>query len=65
MNCKRDFNLKNCLCPYPNCPRKGVCCHCLKYHLAKNQLPACFFSQEAEKTYDRSIKKFIKDQSRV
>jgi len=25
-------------------------------------LPACFFSKEAEKIYDRSIKKFIEDQ---
>ena len=26
------------------------------------ELPACFFSKEAEKTYDRSIGKFIEDQ---
>jgi hypothetical protein len=29
-----------------------------------NQLPACYFSEKAEKSYDRSIAAFIKDQGR-
>jgi hypothetical protein len=55
---KRE-NLKTCPCTYPGCPRKGICCECIKYHLENDELSACCFSKEAEKTYDRSIKKFI------
>ncbi len=61
MECKKEENSKNCSCTYSGCPRKGVCCDCIKYHLASNEIPACLFSKEAEKTYDRSIKKFIED----
>lgn len=53
-------NLDRCNCTYPNCPRKGVCCECLHYHLEKRQLPACFFPPEVEKTYDRSFEKFAR-----
>jgi len=63
MNCQREENLRNCPCSYPNCPRKGVCCECIKYHLERQEMPACFFSAQAEKTYDRSFKKFKEDQS--
>jgi hypothetical protein len=62
MECKEQENLKNCPCTYPDCPRKGICCECIKYHWQKGELPACFFSPEAEKTFDRSIEKFIEDQ---
>ena len=61
MECQKEKNLKTCPCTYPGCPRKGICCECIKYHSANNELPACCFSKEAEKTYDRSIKKFIKE----
>lgn len=63
MNCKKEQNLKNCPCTY-SCDKKGVCCECIKYHLSRKELPACYFSAEAEKTYDRSIEKFIKDSGR-
>jgi len=49
MECKEQENLKNCPCTYPDCPRKGICCECIKYHWQKGELPACFFSPEAEK----------------
>ena len=62
MECKQEKNLKTCPCTYPGCPRKGICCECLKYHLENDELPACYFSHEAEKTYNRSIENFIKDQ---
>ncbi len=52
-------NLEHCTCTYPGCPRKGKCCECLQYHLEKNELPACCFSKEAEKTFDRSFRKFV------
>jgi len=61
MECKIQENLKDCPCTYPNCPRKGKCCECIKYHLANNELPACCFSKEAEKTFDRSFRKFTED----
>jgi len=63
MECQKEKNLKKCPCTYPNCSRKGLCCECLRYHLSNNELPACCFSEEAEKTYDRSIKKFISENS--
>jgi len=59
MECKKDSNLEHCNCSYEGCPRKGICCECLKHHLSKNQLPACCFPDDAEKTYDRSFEKFI------
>lgn len=60
MECKKEKNLKACNCTYEPCSRKGVCCDCLPYHLKNNEFPACFFPDEAEKTYDRSIENFIK-----
>ncbi len=62
MECQQEKNLKDCPCTYSDCDKKGICCECIKYHWQRNELPACFFSKEAEKTYDRSIKKFIEDQ---
>ncbi|MGC8981703.1 MAG: DUF6485 family protein [Minisyncoccia bacterium] len=61
MECKREKNLKDCPCTWKSCERRGVCCECLRYHLSRGEVPACFFSKEAEKTYDRSIENFIKD----
>ena len=52
-------NLKDCTCTYSGCERKGKCCECLRYHLAHRQLPACCFPADAERTYDRSFRKFI------
>lgn len=64
MECNKTKNLKNCNCSYEPCSRKGVCCECIAYHRAMNQLPACYFSEKSEKSYDRSIAAFIKDQGR-
>ena len=63
MECKLTQNLDDCPCTYEGCPRKGICCECLKHHLNKEQLPACCFSKETERTYDRSFDKFIKENS--
>jgi len=54
-----DKNLKACNCSYEPCSRKGMCCECLRYHLSNNELPACFFPPEVERTYDRSISRFL------
>jgi len=61
MDCQIAKNLKNCPCTYSGCPRKGKCCECIAHHRVNDELPACYFSAEAEKTYDRSIKKFFQD----
>ncbi|WP_243359437.1 DUF6485 family protein [Fundidesulfovibrio terrae] len=49
----------DCNCTYPGCPRHGNCCQCVRHHRAKDQLPACYFSTEQEKSYDRSIAFFM------
>lgn len=57
----KEENLGRCPCTWEGCPRKGVCRECLRYHLERNEVPACFFSKGEERSYDRSIKNFIKD----
>lgn len=59
MECKKEENLKMCTCTYP-CSRKGLCCECVEYHRRVRQLPGCFFSTDAERTYDRSYEYFSK-----
>jgi len=58
--CKEEKNLKGCNCTYEPCPRKGLCCECLRYHLAMKELPACCFTKAGEATYDRSFASFAK-----
>ena len=60
MECKKRNNLKNCNCSYEPCSRKGLCCECIQYHLKNDEVPACFFSDDVERTYDRSMENFIK-----
>ena len=61
MECSNmDGNMDLCSCSYPGCPRKGKCCECLQYHLGSNQLPACAFPADVEKTYDRSFARFAR-----
>jgi len=62
MECKINKNIEKCPCTYPGCPRKGKCCECLSYHLGRKELPACCFTKEVEKTYNRSFSNFIKNQ---
>jgi hypothetical protein len=58
--CGVDKNKARCTCTYEPCPRKGLCCECVTYHKKSGELPGCYFSPEAEKTYDRSISFFIR-----
>ena len=60
MDCKKAVNAGSCSCTYSPCPRKGLCCECISYHKANDELPGCYFDAKAEKTYDRSIDSFIK-----
>ncbi len=57
--CKLEANRAYCNCTYEPCEKKGVCCECLRYHLRRGEVPACFFPEDVERTYDRSIDKFI------
>jgi len=60
MECKMAENAEFCTCSYDGCPRKGICCDCLQYHLKNRQLPGCCFPDAAERTYDRSFEHFAK-----
>ncbi|HEX08536.1 MAG TPA: cytosolic protein [Thermoplasmatales archaeon] len=59
MECRREENKVRCNCTYEPCSRKGICCECIAYHLSRNELPACCFPDDVEKTYDRSFERFI------
>lgn len=59
-DCIMENNKKYCNCTYEPCARKYKCCECLHYHRRSDELPACFFDAKTERTYDRSIRSFIK-----
>ena len=60
MECQKNQNRTHCNCSYEPCSRKGICCECLGYHLRSRELPACCFTDDAEKTYDRSFEHFAR-----
>ncbi len=53
-----EVNLEDCNCTY-SCGVKGKCCECVRTHRSHGELPACFFPPQVEKTYDRSIRRFV------
>lgn len=58
--CRKEKNAARCNCSYEPCSRKGICCECLVYHQGQDELPACFFPDDVERTYDRSIRRFVR-----
>ena len=58
--CNIKTNTSRCPCTYEPCSKKGLCCECIQYHWKNGELPACLFPPEVERTYDRSIKRFVK-----
>jgi len=60
MECQKTRNLDWCTCSYEPCPRKGICCECISYHLKSRQLPGCCFPPAAERMYDRSFEHFAR-----
>jgi len=60
MECQKEKNKSSCNCTY-DCELKGFCCECIKEHREKGELPACYFSERSEKTFDRSVMNFIKN----
>ncbi|MBT3298313.1 cytosolic protein [archaeon] len=59
MKCKKEQNKLSCKCTF-DCNKKGICCECIKHHKENRELPGCFFTEEAEKTYDRSFEHFAR-----
>ena len=59
MECKQEKNKVSCTCTYEPCHRKGICCECITYHHENDELPGCVFPPEVERTYDRSIARFV------
>lgn len=57
--CNSKKNSARCNCSYEPCSRKGLCCECIQYHWSHRELPACFFPDSAERTYDRSLARFL------
>jgi len=55
-----ERNLSMCNCTYEPCDKKGKCCECIAYHRRMGELPACYFDERTERTYDRSIENFIR-----
>jgi hypothetical protein len=53
--------LIECPCTKEGCPRHGKCCACVAHHRAKREFPACFFSAEAEREYNRTFARLMKD----
>ena len=58
--CNIKRNKSRCNCSYEPCSRKGRCCECIQYHLNMQELPACCFPNNEERTYDRSFSRFAK-----
>ena len=58
--CSKEKNLSTCNCTWEPCSRKGICCECISYHWRMKELPACLFPEDIERTYDRSLRNFIK-----
>jgi hypothetical protein len=59
MECKTDKNKVRCTCSY-SCGKRGICCDCVRSHLASREVPGCFFPPDAEKTYNRSFEHFAR-----
>ena len=56
-----EFNSSiSCSCT-KDCPRHAKCCECVANHVSNKNFPACFFSAEGEKKYDRSFEMLVKD----
>jgi len=61
VDCQNEKNRQRCNCTYEPCSRKGNCCACVAYHKDMGEFPACFFTNRAERTYDRSFAALVRD----
>jgi hypothetical protein len=62
MECISTQSKVHCTCTYTSCDKHGNCCNCVTYHRGKGEIPGCFFTAEGERSYDRSLANFSKDQ---
>ena len=53
-----EKNLEMCTCTY-DCSKKGMCCECIASHRRRGEIPGCLFPPEVEKTFDRSVERFV------
>ncbi|MFW6235149.1 MAG: DUF6485 family protein [Desulfovibrionales bacterium] len=51
---------QECPCTSLGCPRHGLCCQCMQYHRKRMEIPVCYFSEEEEKTYNRTLEFYSK-----
>lgn len=61
MGCPSAQSKDHCSCTYTACDKRGNCCQCVVFHRKRGELPGCFFTPEGERSYDRSLKRFVKD----
>ena len=59
MECNIEMNTAQCACTNTSCSRWGKCCECIARHRERDELPGCLFPPDVEKTYDRSIARFV------
>lgn len=62
MECISSRSKDHCTCTYIACDKRGNCCQCVIYHRGKGEIPGCFFTPDGERTYNRSLASFSKDQ---
>ena len=42
MDCaNKERNEKDCSCSYTDCERHGICCECVRFHRAREEMPNC------------------------
>ncbi len=61
MTCPSEEKLLHCTCSYISCDKRGNCCQCVAYHKDRGEIPGCLFSEEAERSYDRSLANLMRD----
>ena len=59
MDCTQRKNAEKCACTYLSCDKRGACCQCIAFHRSRNEMVGCYFKPEVERTYDRSLQKFV------
>ena len=64
MECVGTREKSHCSCTYVGCEKRGNCCKCVEFHRKRNEIPGCFFTETGERTYDRTIAHFLRDQGK-
>lgn len=63
MDCMKEKNKRTMCSCTASCSLHGQCCACVRNHAKSGEFPACFFSKEAEATYDRSFSALQRDRT--